>query len=651
MNTMENQKFEKLFTPIKFGPVEIKNRFIVSPMVMNFCTTDGMCTERFAAYHEEKAKGGWGLIITEDFAISPRGKGYDYLPGLWKDEQIPGFKNMTDRVHKHGAKIYAQIYHCGRQTNSKITGFPVEAPSAIECPNLREIPRELTTAEVKEIVTMFGDAALRAKKAGFDGVMIHAAHGYLINEFLSSYSNKRIDEYGGCFTNRVRFLLEIIADIRSKVGNDFGVDIKLSGQERVPEGMTIVDTMTVARLVEAAGVNSINISSGVYATGYTQVQPAVYGHGWLLDDAYAVKQVVNIPVTVIGRVNDAMYAETILKTGKVDAVYMGRASLADPHMPNKLKAGDLEDIVRCTACLQGCVNNLGKRNPAQCVVNPRMGFESEYDLRPVAECDRKTVWVAGGGPGGAEAAIVAAEKGHKVTLFEASNHLGGNFKAAAVAPYKGELTTFMSWQRHRLEKLGVHVHMNTELTAAMVKEGKPDKVIVATGSEVARPPIAGLDLPFVHTAVEALYGQCVADGKIAVIGGGLVGGECANFLASHDNAVSIFEYLPDVIIEEPDSLKHFVKRDFREHDVDIHVSTKVVSINEDKSITYENAEEGAVTTKPFDAVLIATGLRSVNTLEAELKAEGVDVVSIGDAHKASDGYAAIRSGYETALNI
>lgn len=646
---MTTKLLKNITQPIKFGPVEIKNRFIVSPMVMNFCTEDGMCTERFAAYHETRAKGGWGLIITEDFAVTPKGKGYDFLPGLWKDEQIEGYKELTDRVHKHGAKIYAQIYHAGRQTSAEITGCQPEAPSAIECPAKREIPHELTTEEVKKLVTCFGDAALRAKKAGFDGVMVHGAHGYLINQFLSSYSNKRVDEYGGCFFNRVRFLMEIIADIRSKVGDDFGVDLKLSGQERVPEGMTIVDTMTVAKMAEAAGVNSINISSGVYATGYTQVQPSVFGHGWLLDDAAAVKQVVSIPVTVVGRVNDALYADAILESGKVDAVYMGRASLADPDMPNKVQAGNFEGVVRCTACLQGCVTNLGKRHSAQCVVNPRLGFESEYDLSPVQ--NPKTVWIAGGGPSGAEAAIVAKQRGHNVVLFEQSNQLGGNFKAASIAPYKGELTTFISWQRHTLDEMGIDVRLNTELTPELVKAGNPDIVLIASGSDVARPPIPGIDRPFIHTAVEALYGQCEAGQKIAVIGGGLVGGECAHFFASHGCDVSVFEFLPEIIKEEVDDIKRFVKKDLKDFNADIHINTKVNSINEDKTITYENAEEGIVTTEQFDAIFIATGRRSVNTLEEALKDCGSEVISIGDALKVVDGYAAIRNGYETALAL
>lgn len=647
---MKAPVFKYMFTPIQFGPVEIKNRFIVSPMVMNFCTKDGMCTDRFIAYHEEKAKGGWGLIITEDFAVSPKGKGYDGVPGLWKDEQIEGFKELTRRVHQYGTKIYSQIYHAGRQTSASIIGCQPEAPSPIECPVKREIPHELTVEEIKTLVSNFGDTALRAKQAGFDGVMIHAAHGYLISEFLSSYSNKRTDEYGGCFANRVRFLLEIIADIRSKVGDDFGVDIKLSGSERVTEGLTIVDTMTIARLVEEAGVNSINISSGVYATGYTQVQPTAFGHGWLLDDAAAVKQVVNIPVTVVGRVNDAMYAETIIASGKVDAVYMGRASLADPLMPNKVKEGDLQSVVRCTACLQGCVSRLGRGLAAQCVVNPRMGCELDYDLSPATE--KKTVWIAGGGIAGAEAAIIATQKGHNVTVFEASDRLGGNFRVAAVAPYKGELTTFTSWQKHMLEKLNVDVRLNTELTADMVKVERPDVVLVATGSEVTQLPIPGLDRPFVRTAVEALEGKCAVSGKVAIIGGGLVGGECANFLSSHGDDVTIFEYLDDVIMEEPGDIKRFIMQDFQNQHVKLHVSTKVLSVNEDGTITYENAQEGKTTSPAFDAVLLATGRSSVNTLAGELEGSGVTVISIGDAkHAKHGGQAAIRSGYEAALAV
>ncbi len=645
---MCNENLKMMFSPLKMGPVEIKNRFIVSPMVMNFCTADGMCTERFIAYHEEKAKGGWGLIITEDFAVTPRGKGYEFLPGFWNDDQIEGYKELTRRVHKYGTKIYAQIYHAGRQTSQKIIGCQPESASAIECPDMKEIPRELTVEEIKEIITAFGDAALRAKKAGFDGVMIHGAHGYLINQFLSSYSNKRTDEYGGCFTNRVKFLMEIIKDVRSKVGDDFGVDLKLSGSERVPEGMTILDTMTVARMAEEAGVDSINISSGVYASGYTQVQPAVYGHGWLLDDAAKVKEIVNIPVTVVGRVNDALYAETILKTGKVDAVYMGRASLADPAMPNKVKAGDMEGVVRCIACLQGCVGRIGAGLDARCMVNPRMGCESEFNLDPVE--NKKTVWVAGGGPAGAEAAIVAAEKGHKVVLFEKGEKLGGSFNAAAVAPYKGEITTFVGWQRAMMNRLGVEIRLSTELTPELAKKEKPDTVIVATGSEVAKIPVKGIDLPFIRTAIEALNGKCKAQGKIAIIGGGLVGGECALFLASHGNDITIFEFLPDVITKEPGSIRRFVLRDYKDYGVKLNVNTKVVSINEDKTITYEN-ESGIHTSAPFDEIFIGTGMKAVNTLEEALKDSGIEVLSVGDAKQAGDGNAAIRDGYVTALAL
>lgn len=632
---------------MKIGKVDIKNRFIVSPMVMNYCTGDGMATEKYMAYHEEKAKGGWGLIITENYAVAPNGKGYPYIPGLWKDEQIPGHAEMVKRVHKHGAKIFAQIYHAGRQTQERIIGSQPVAPSKIPCPVKKEIPRELTVAGIRDIVGQFGDAALRAKKAGFDGVQIHGGHGYIVSQFLSSYSNKRTDEYGGCFSSRVRFAVELVRDIRDKCGPDFGLDFKISGEEAVPEGMTIEDTKAVAVLLEEAGVDSINASIGVYASWYTQVQPAVMGHGWISDYAAELKKVVNIPVTTVGRVNDPVFAETIIAGGKADAVYMGRASLADPHLPNKAKAGELQSIIRCTACLQGCTTRIDLDLPAQCVVNPLTGRESEYDLSPAAK--KKDVWVVGGGPAGAEAAIVAAGKGHNVTLFEEKDRLGGMFYTASIPPYKGEISTFLAWQNHALKERGVKICLNTLVDADAIRRGKPDTVIVATGSTPARPPIPGIDNDFVRDAVDLLNGEFNAVGNVAVIGGGLVGAETANYLATHGNSVAIFEMLEDVAMEEPANMKHFLKKSFKENDVKIHVNTRVSSINDDGAITYEHPEDGRRTSKKYDMVLLAAGMKARNDLSDRLA--GADVRVVGDAQKAGNALTAIQDAYETALAL
>ena len=270
-------ELKHIFKPIKIGQVEIKNRFFVSPMVTNYCKNDGKATETFIAYHEARAKGGWGLIITEDYAIDPNGRAFPYIPGLWEDGQIDSHAELTRRVHAHGAKIFAQIYHAGRQTQKAIIGTDPVAPTAINCPVMLDMPRELTTEEVEQLVEKFGDCALRAKKAGFDGVQVHGAHGYLVSEFMSPYSNKRFDKYGGNLFGRMRFPLEIIADIRKKCGADFAIDFKISGDEIAPGGRNIEDTKTIVRLLEDAGINSVNVSIGVYASWYTQVPPAVMG--------------------------------------------------------------------------------------------------------------------------------------------------------------------------------------------------------------------------------------------------------------------------------------------------------------------------------------------------------------------------------------
>lgn len=643
MDLLRNMKM-----PMKIGSLEIKNRFIVSPMVMNCCNEDGTATEKYIAYHEEKAKGGWGLIVTEDYAVDPTGRSYKYLPGLWCDEQIASHSVLTDRVHAAGAKIFAQIFHAGRQTESRITGTQVWAPSPIPCPNKKELPHEMTLQEVEDMIEKFGDAALRAKKAGFDGVQIHGAHGYLVSEFASSYSNKRVDKYGGCLTNRLRFPMEIIANIRKKCGMDFCIDYKISGDEAAPGGNSIEDVKTIAYFLEQAGVDSLNVSIGVYESWYTQVPPAAMNHGWLADFAAQVKAVVNIPVTTVGRVNDPLIAEMIVRSGKADACYMGRASLADPHMPNKAMKGDFEDIIRCTGCKQGCTTRIDAGYQGSCLLNPRTVKEDEIKITPAAH--PKKILVAGGGPSGAEAAIVAAERGHSVTLYEMGDRLGGMFYVAAIPPYKGEISAFIAWQVQKLERLGVNVVYNTPLTAEIVKREKPDSVILATGSLPFIPPIEGRDREFVVEATALLRGQVRADGNLAVIGGGLVGGETAHYLATHGNQVTIVEMAPEILKEEPGDVKKFVLESYEENKVQVLVNAQVQSINEDGTITV-NQEGQARQIGPFDKVVMAVGMKPRKSLEEEFKEYVGEIVSVGDALKPGNALSAIESGYMAGYKI
>ena len=641
---------EKVFEPMKIGSLEIKNRFIVSAMVMNCCTEDGKATEQFIAYHETKAKGGWGLIVTEDYAVDPTAKTYEHIPGLWCDEQIESHRALTDRVHAAGGKIFAQLFHGGRQTQRWIIGTDPVAPSRIPCPVKKDMPRELTTEEVDEMIEKFGDAALRAKQAGFDGVQIHGAHGYLITEFTSYYSNKRTDKYGGPLINRLRFPVEIIKNIKKKCSKDFPVDYKISGEERVEGGLNIEDTKSIVPFLVEAGIDSLNVSVGVYESWYTQVPPAVMGHGWISDYAAAIKSVVDtIPVTTVGRVNDPFVAEAIIKSGKADACYMGRASLADPDLPNKAKAGDFADIIRCVGCLQGCAGKIDTGFTGQCMLNPRT--DREFERRIVKTDKPQKVFIAGGGPAGAECAIVAAQRGHDVELFEKEDRLGGMFYLAAIPPWKGEIASFINWQAQRMERDGVKVHLNTGLTKEIVEKEKPDVVVIAMGSRPFVPPIEGNDRPFVYAATDALLGKYDVNGNIAVIGGGQVGGETANFFATHGNSVTIIEMLPEILKEEVDNWKKFLVESLNEHGVKVYTDTSVKKICEDGTIL-ASKDGKDIDLGKFDYVLMASGMRPVKGLEEDIKDLGCKLVFVGDSEgKSGNAMRAIENGYLAGMEI
>ena len=466
-----------LFSPCKIGKMEIKNRLAVSPMVSNFCEKNGKATERFIAYHEEKARGGWGLIFTENYAITPDARGFSAMAALYEDAQIEGHKRMTDRVHAAGAKIVAQIVHAGRQTNHRMnTGVQVVAPSAIPCPDNQEMPHELSIPEVRQMIARFGDAALRVKKAGFDGVEIHGGHGYLIAEFMSSYSNKRTDQYGGILSNRLRFAKEVIEDVRAKVGSDFPILFRISSHEGMPGGRKLHDTRAIAMMLEEWGIAAIDVTIGTYGDGYT-VPSMAEEHAWNADSSAEIKKVVSIPVMIVGRINEPILAESLLRSGMADIIAMGRGSLADPQLPNKAREGKFENIRQCIGCMQGCLGNLGLDKPISCLVNPELGFEGE--LQGNKPQKRQKVAVAGGGPAGLEAARAAAARGHDVTLYESGASLGGQFASAAYPPYKGEIASYVSWARNELESLGVKVQFDTPFTAKLAAQVKPDVVIVA----------------------------------------------------------------------------------------------------------------------------------------------------------------------------
>lgn len=640
---------KRIFSPIRIGNMEIPNRLAVPAMVMNFCNPDGTATERYTAYHEAKARGGWGLIITEDYAVHPRGKGFPNIPGLWTDKQIESHKRFTERVHAAGkSKLFAQIYHAGRQTLSSVCGGRPVAPSILPCPVMREIPRELTAEEIRMIVRQFGDCALRAEKAGFDGIEIHGGHGYLIAQFMSPYSNKRTDAYGGGLSGRVRFPLEIIADVKAKAGKDFPVIFRISGDELVPGGRNIEDTKAIVMLLAEAGIDAVHVSAGVYESSYGIVPPAAVDHGWITDYAAEVKSVVDIPVITVGRINDPLLAESVLAGGKADIVAMGRASLADPDLPAKTVEGRLEDINHCIGCLQGCNSKITMLQPATCLVNPALGKERELRIMPASE--RKKVIIAGAGPAGMEAALVTAAGGHDVHLYEKLDRVGGQFRLAAVPPWKGEIAGFIRWQRRQLDKHGVHVHLETELTEEIVLREKPDAVVVATGSNPIMPNVPGIENVNVVAAQQVLEGRAAVGAKVAVIGGGMVGTETAHYLASLGKKVAVIEMLPAVARDESAQARHFLIKALSEKKVKIYVESTLTEIGGEGRLTI--VRNGVTeTVGPFETVIIAVGGASCNDLAARLEGKVARLTVVGDALKFRKALEAVAEGYRAGMEI
>ena len=632
-----------LFSPIRINGKALKNRCVVTPMLMNFCEEDGTCTERYAAYMEEKAKGGFAMICTENIAVTEVAKGYQWIPGLWKDDHIPGFKDMTDRIHKYDTVVIAQLNHPGRQSAEQFAHKQSWAPSAIPDPyHNQEIPHEMTIEEIHKTVADFGDAALRAKKAGFDGVELHGAHGYMIPQFLSMYTNKRVDEYGGDLFNRMRFLMEIIEDVRSKCGRDFIVGYRFSADERVTGGLTIEDTKAIVPYVEKAGVDYLSVSIAVNATDDQMIPSMYYRHGYQVDFAKEIKDMVKIPVITVGRINDTRIADSILASGKADLIGMARQSLADPETMNKAKEGRFEDIRKCVACLHGCVGHIDTGRRGTCELNPLIGHESDPEYVTVQTDSPKNVMVIGAGPGGMEAAIAAAKCGHNVKIYDREKWAGGQYRIASIPPGKGEIAAFLCWQLHELNKLGVEVILNTDVTKEMVMEQKPDVVIAATGvTPVVPKKIPGVMNENVVLAQDVLTGKVNTGDNCVVVGGGLVGAEVSNYLASLFKNVSVVEMRDGIALDEGPAPRKDLLNDMKNNGVKFYTETSVQEIRKDSVVVAgKNNEE-----IPADTVVLAIGRVPNITLAESLKAEGLDVKVIGDAKEPALAGAAIRAGY------
>jgi 2,4-dienoyl-CoA reductase-like NADH-dependent reductase (Old Yellow Enzyme family)/thioredoxin reductase len=634
-------RIEKLFEPIKIGTLEVKNRLVVPSMSTLTATPEGFCTEQFIAYHERKARGGWGLIVTEYYGIAPNAGFFPRMLGIWNDELVENHKQLTARVHAAGAKIAAQISHAGRETFIAVTDENLVAPSPYRDVDGEKPPRELQSDEIKDIVRKYGDTACNLKRAGFDAVEIYAAHGYLISNFLSKYGNKRTDEYGGSLENRCKFLLEIVEDIRKKVGPDFPIMVRISTEEYVPGGLSIGESRVIAMKLEEAGVDAISCSQGIFTTSYSIVEPSALENAVFVDNSAEIKKVVKIPVITAGRINEANIAESVLVAGKADMIGMGRASLADPDFPIKVQQGRLDDIRFCIGCVQGCIGGNMRGENCHCLVNPEMNREYELEIKNASV--KKKILIAGGGVAGCEAAIVAAQRGHDVTVYEKSDRLGGTWLIACLPPNKGEFTTVVRWQQHRMKQLGIKTVFNTELTPEMAVEEKADLVLVATGCVPFLPPIPGVDSCNVFQANDVLTQKVRPGERVVVLGGGSVGVETGEYLAHYGSDVTIIEMRDDILIGCERETKMMLMKAVKEHRMNVYRSAKVCAIEGDTVVIERKGK--VITLDEVDTVVVAAGSKSVNALEEPLKAMGIETIVIGDAKQVRNGLHAIYEGY------
>ena len=651
-------RYPTVFQPCKIGSLTIKNRLAMSQMTMNYATEDGLVTDKLIDHYGARAKGGVGLIFVEGTYFTPEGKGYVRQVGLISRKQAAGLKRLTNAVHrlKNDTRIFLQIHHAGGRASSKVTGVQPVAPSAIPAYPGAEMPRALTREELIGLVEAHVEAASRAAEAGFDGVDIHCAHGYLIPSFFSARTNQRTDEYGGDLVGRSRFLLEIIRGIRKRSGEDFPLTIKISGDEYIDGGLGISDMIIVARLAQAAGIDGLIVSAGTVgdmkfkdlneAHKVMRTLPMMTRPGCLVPVAEEFKKALHIPVIAVGRINEVAMAEEILATGRADMVAIGRPLLADPGLPKKAAEGREEEIRPCIACNEGCYKRILQQLDVRCSVNPTLGKEAESAVRSASPVRR--ILVIGAGPAGMEAACRAGERGHGVTLIEKNAAPGGQLLLASVPPGRGDIERFTNYLARRLARSGVKTILNEKASSAVVKRLQPDAVILATGAQPCVLTVPGLRAGQGVTAWDVLSGKSTSEGPYLVVGAGLVGCETADYLSDRGGNVTVVEILSAIACDADKDTKAYFEMRFQKNGVKVHTGASLVKMEGRYAIIRQGDLEMRVET---ETVVFAVGAKPDACLDDQLVPAGIPVIKAGDCLKPRRLLDSVEEGFQAGNSV
>lgn len=644
--------FNDLFSPIKIRGMEIRNRIEFPAMGTKMVKDEKVVTDQLINYHAARSLGGNGLNFTEVCSVYDKAAPKNFL-ALSDDKYIPGMKKLADAIHEGGAKAGVQLWLGGSAVLFGDQTSMVVVPSDFKVEGTDYVIKAASKEIINECIKAFGDAAKRAVEAGYDTVEFHAGHNYTPHSFLSKAFNKRMDEYGGSLENRARFLLECIKSIRENIPEDMPLFMRIDAHDDcVEDGLTIEEVIQFCKWAKEAGVDVLDVSRGNFSSAAVkyEVPPVDVPRGFNVENAARIKKETGMITVAVGRINDPEQADEIIRSGKADMVVIGRAQLADPEFCNKAKNGNVDDIVRCVGCNQGCYD--GFTNPdapfITCMRNPALGREAEFVIKKTD--NPKNVLIVGGGVAGLEAAIELKDRGHNPILCEASDSLGGQFVLAGAAPRKEEMKEAAIAMGEMAKRKGVEIKLSTPVDAEVIKDINPDEVIIAAGAEPIKLNVPGANLPHVTNSHDILAGKAKVNGDIVVIGGGLVGLEVAEYLSGNVNKITVVEMLNEVAKDLGQLRKICVMESLYHEGIKTITEAKCVEIKE-KSIVID--KNGVVEEVPCDSVIVAIGARSRNfeSISDYCKENNIPYHVIGDAVRARRALNCIEEASEVARRI